>query len=236
MGRGRRRRRRLAERIRILLRRFGGSPQGEQTTRHVLHQTARLVAALRVMGTTPMTEPEHRFRELTEPEKRQFASLPLNEQYATFCGLGDEDDFTERYELGLRDFERLLQLRGIEEVGLNWDKRLLLIGTEEIIVLMVDEKGKPVLKRLGQYVISINEHRWYSIANISRNVNNYAHPHSAQDSSLCMTDTQIIRLALADGKPSEAIEIILAALRMDESVIVRGIAYCSLGNWPSVED
>ncbi len=126
--------------------------------------------------------------QLSEAQRMTYGQLPLGQQYATLCALGDRSNYEQRYERGLIDFTKHIAIPGVEEIGINWEYLSLLVGTE-----CVDVECGNDLHELGQYVIAYTQNpAGYAITNITWVVKGggeepIGHPHAHQGAEFCMS-------------------------------------------------
>lgn len=161
------------------------------------------------------------------------SAQPLNEQYAHFCALGFPDDYESRYKEGLVDFLRLIQIDGIESIGINWEVPELLIGTE--LIEVTDKSGN--VRVLGHYMIHFTFHG-YKLANLTPLVANgslYAHPHANQSNSFCMHNgSELMQVHVCNGVYAVPTQVIMTSLRMRSGTVTLLSPYsaAALENWP----
>lgn len=175
-----------------------------------------------------------------EYQKKRFSTYSLHVQYAIFCALANRMRYEERFAAAQNDFGRLINLPGIAKIGIDWKYEQLLIATEEIIL---DDSSK-YRRKVGHLLFSITQNpATYSVSNITHVIQAdnfvFAHPHALQGRQFCMSNaTELVRLAINDGKISVAVEYLLAAGFMKPGVVVRSTPYGSaaIQNWPIVED
>lgn len=154
----------------------------------------------------------------------------LREQYAQLCARGDQAQAADRYQTGWDDFPILCGFDLVTCVGINVEEQRLYVGTACIDV--VDETGQ--LREIGEFIIGISRNPpTYRLDNVTRKIDESDHPHIYQG-NLCITGREIIACAIADGKISEAVRILLAALSMRSDEVTIGTPYqkARLEFWP----
>lgn len=178
----------------------------------------------------------------SEKDKMSYRRLPLREQYATLMALGEPEDFAERYDRAMLDFNDLIRVPDLISVGINWDTAALVLGTEGITVLGIDEK----LHFIGDLAILIMQRpARYTVTNLTRpmrlgleaNASHAAHPHAMQGAMFCMTEQDQVLVAIADGMCSVAARILMAAAWMRPGTVRAYTPYNHAGvaSWPEVE-
>lgn len=171
--------------------------------------------------------------EIPERQRTWLRSLPIEQQYAHFCAMGDERQYYKRrYARGLDDFARLVLIEGVEQIGIDWQNVVLFVGTACIDAWIQED----IPHELGHYIISIAQNpSRYTISNVTRTINDFAHPHAMQGGPFCMADgNTFVMTAIADGILSDAISILMTALRMRPGTVQIGSPYPSaaLEHWP----
>jgi len=161
---------------------------------------------------------------------------PVRIAYAYFhVAVSGKDD---AYERGLQDFDDLVKIPGVVSIGISPDSRQLLVGTECIDVI----DGMTKLREIGEFIVMFAPYeKRISFENVTRTLphgidicfGNVAHHPHILNGTICMTSGMSdIMLAVADGRFSRAMQIIMLALRMDNRFVTRGGAYSNLSNWP----
>lgn len=185
----------------------------------------------------PMTETTDKPSGLVvSPRKaREYMKLPLNEQYAVLMALGDEAEYTVRYEEALEDFARLCHVRDLAHVGVNWHAAELVVATAD--VHMEDKEG--VVRYIGDLLLHIGQNPpSYRVERLGGGYKNQqgdplAHPHARQNNMFCMAGgNKIVLQYIVEGRCSAAVEILLRAVWMREYTVTRGYPFLDLEHWP----
>lgn len=159
------------------------------------------------------------------------ANAPMRVQYAYLCAHAKPDEWDLRYERGLADYDDLVREPGIVRVGIDWKQLNLVVGT--CCIEVPDTTG--TVHELGEYIIELHLNPpSYCIENTSRMIEGHPHPH-INDGRFCMpSGDQQLMLALQDGLPSQAIRVLLYALRMDPDYVEIGRPFsnAALDKWP----
>ena len=156
----------------------------------------------------------------------------MRRQFAEFCTRGNANGCEQRYSKGIKDYDVVCALPGVQMLGLRWQTPIaLVIGTD--LVRCHDNRG--VLREVGEFVIVIQkEPPTFRLHNITQRIyTNHGlvhHPHINGDGVLCIQAGKMeVLTAIVDGDMPVALPILLDALWMRAEL---GTPYINLSCWP----
>jgi hypothetical protein len=152
----------------------------------------------------------------------------LRHQYAQFCVsiLGDASVYQNR----ANDFDALCAIPGVAQVGINWTKHCLFVGTGCVDAL----DGEGEVREIGHLITTFApREKKFRFENVTRMVSNCPHPHISSDGTMCISDgKEEIMFAMIDCVFSKAMRIIMPVLRMDRRIVNLGHPYSFIESWP----